>query len=353
MNLALLQAHKNLGNTKENPSVGCVITKNNSVISVGSTSINGRPHAEQNAINLSRSNLKNSELYVTLEPCSHFGKTPPCTKLIAKRGVKKVFYSINDPDPRSKNKCIKILKKKKIAVFKGISSSKLKIFYRSYIKSRVNALPFVTCKLAVSKDFFMINKKNKWITNKFSRSRVHLMRANHDCILTSCKTIMDDNSEMTCRINGLQKRSPSRVILDRNLKISLKSKIIKNAKYYQTIIFYSKLNKKKIKLLKKLKVKTFKTSLDSYDNIDLIKVLLKLKKLGFHRIFLESGMNLAINFLKDNLIDDLKLFISSKRLGGNGMNNIKKKLSLFLKSKKPIKEKVNLFGDKLLTYGFK
>lgn len=353
MNLALLQAYKNLGNTKENPSVGCVITKDNSLISAGNTSINGRPHAEQNAINFSKSNLKNSELYVTLEPCSNYGKTPPCTKLIAKKGIKKVFYSINDPDSRSKNKCAKFLREKNITVFKGLSSKKLNFFYRSYIKSRINDLPFVTCKLAVSKDFFMINKKNKWITNVFSRSRVHLMRSNHDCILTSCKTIMDDNSQMTCRINGLQTRSPSRIILDSKLKISLNSKIIKDAKSYETIIFYSKFNKKKIRLLKKLKVNTFKTELDLNNNLDLTKVLLQVKKLGFNRIFLECGMNLAFSFLNNNLIDDLKLFISNKKLGQNGKNNIKKKLNLFTKGKSPIKEKVNLFGDKLLSFSIK
>ena len=104
MRLALLQAEKMLGNTKENPSVGCVITKNNQIISAGSTSINGRPHAEYNAINFSKTNLKKSELYSTLEPCSHYGKTPPCTSLIAKKKIKRVFFSINDPDPRSFNK---------------------------------------------------------------------------------------------------------------------------------------------------------------------------------------------------------------------------------------------------------
>ena len=98
MRLALDQAHRNLGNTKTNPSVGCVITKNNSVISVGCTSINGRPHAEANAINFSKNNLKNSNLYVTLEPCSHYGKTSPCTSTIIKSKIKKVFFSITDPD---------------------------------------------------------------------------------------------------------------------------------------------------------------------------------------------------------------------------------------------------------------
>ena len=109
MCLALTQAQKNLGNTNENPSVGCVITKNNSVINVGCTSVTGRPHAEYNAINQSKTNLRDAELYVTIEPCSHYGKTHPCTKTIVKSGIKKVFFSVNDPDLRAFEKCSKIV----------------------------------------------------------------------------------------------------------------------------------------------------------------------------------------------------------------------------------------------------
>ena len=350
MKLALSQAQKNLGNTKENPSVGCVITKNNMVISVGCTSINGRPHAEHNAIKLSRTNLEDSKLYATLEPCSHHGKTPPCTKLIIKNKIKKVFFSINDPDVKSHNKCTRLLRSKKIGVNKGIYENETNLFYRSYIKSKKKFLPFVTCKLAISKDFFAINKKTKWITNKFSRKRVHLMRSNHDCIITSSRTIIKDNSKLTCRIEGLKNRSPSRIILDNKLKIPLKSKIIKEANKYPTIIFYNKFNKKKIKLLKNLNVKTFKLPLGADNNLDLQNVLIVARKLGFYRIFLEAGIQLAFNFLQKDLVDDLKLFISNKNLGINGMCNIKKNLKLFLKNKKSVNEKVNLFGEKLITY---
>ena len=136
MKLALLQAQKSLGNTKKNPAVGCVITKDDCIFTAGYTSINGRPHAEQNAINFSKKSLNNSELYVTLEPCSHYGKTPPCVKLIIKSKIKKVFFSINDPDPRSFNKCSSQLKNSKIAVNNGICKKEISLFYRSYLKSK-------------------------------------------------------------------------------------------------------------------------------------------------------------------------------------------------------------------------
>ena len=353
MRLALTQAQKNLGNTNRNPSVGCVITKNSSVISVGCTSISGRPHAEHNAINQSRTNLKGAELYVTLEPCSHYGRTIPCTKSIINSGVKKVFFSINDPDLRSHNKCSKLLGNKKIIVNKGIYARESNVFYRSYIKFKRNFLPFVTCKLAVSKDYFTINKKNKWITNRFSRGRVHLMRSNHDCIITSSKTIIDDNPRLTCRINGLNDSSPSRIILDNKLKTPISSKIIKDASAYPTIIFYNKIKKNKVKLLKKLKIKIYKIPTNNDGDLDLNKSLIKAKELGFSRIFIESGIKLTTNFLNRNLINDFKLIISNKKLGKDGDGNIKKYFRLFLHNKKNTIEKVNLFGEKLTTYKLK
>ena len=161
MRLALKQAEILLGNTKQNPTVGCVIIKNNNVISAGATSFNGRPHAEKNAISCSKNNLRNSYLYTTLEPCSHFGKTPPCTKLIIKKKIKKVFFSIKDHDYRSYNKAAYTLKSNGVDVKNGILKKEINRFYKSYYKLKRNLLPFVTCKLAVSKDFYTIDKKNK------------------------------------------------------------------------------------------------------------------------------------------------------------------------------------------------
>ena len=161
MKLALMQAQRNLGNTKENPAVGCVIVKNNCIISAGFTGINGRPHAEQNAITYSKKDINNSDLYVTLEPCSHYGKTPPCVKTIIRNKIKRVFFSLKDPDLRSYNKSTKQLKKNKIVVQNGILGSVIKNFYKSYFKYKENIPPFVTAKMAISKDFYTNSKKKK------------------------------------------------------------------------------------------------------------------------------------------------------------------------------------------------
>ena len=352
MKLALMQAQKNLGNTKTNPTVGCVIVKNNCIITAGHTGSNGRPHAEQNAISHSKNNVINSDLYVTLEPCSHYGLTPPCIKTIIKRKVKKVFFSIRDPDPRSYNKSTKQFKKNKIKVQNGILSSEVKSFYTSYFKYKKDVLPFVTAKIAISKDYLTNNKKGKWITNKFSRGRVHLLRSNHDCILTSLKTIIADNPELTCRIRGLENRSPARIILDKKLKVPISSNIGRSANKYRTIIFFNKIDKKKIIILKKLKIKLVRISLDNDGNFDLKNILMKVKFMGFSRILLESGLNLTTNFLCKSLIDNFQLFISAKNLGRNGNNSFKKSMKLFLRNKKSNNEKINLFGDKLISYRF-
>ncbi len=201
--LAFELAKINLGSTKENPSVGCVVEKNGSIISSGHTSINGRPHAEYNALN-KKVNFRNSNVYITLEPCSHYGKTPPCTNIIKRKKVKKVFYSIDDVDERSKNKSKKILGKKNIPIVKFFLKKKGNKFYESYHRLKKNKLPIIDVKLALSKDYFTINKKKKWITNEQSRKLSHFLRTQYNALLSTSKSINNDNSLLNCRINGLE-----------------------------------------------------------------------------------------------------------------------------------------------------
>ena len=179
------------------------------------------------------------------------------------------------------------------------------------------------------------------------------MRSSHDCIMTSSKTIMDDNPRLTCRIDGLKDRSPSRIILDNKLRISINSKIIKESANHCTIIFYNKINKKKIELYRKLRIRIIKISMDDDGNLDLRKSLIKAKELGFSRIFLESGIKLTTNFINKNLVNDFKLFMSNRNVGKNGNGNIKKFLISFLRNKKGEIEKANLTGEKLISYKLK
>ena len=159
MRLAFKKASEHLGSTKENPSVGCIIVKNGSIVSSGVTSINGRPHAEINALKSNKNSFA-STLYTTLEPCVHYGKTSPCINQILKKKISRICYPILDCDKRTHNKAESILKKNKIKVKIGILKKKAKVFYKSYFLSQKNNTPpFLDAKIAISKDYFSVNKK--------------------------------------------------------------------------------------------------------------------------------------------------------------------------------------------------
>ena len=246
MRLALNLASERYGLTGPNPSVGCVVVKNEQIISVGQTGLNGRPHAEFNAIKNCKKKLEGSTIYVSLEPCSHSGKTPPCTNLIIKNKIKKVFFAINDKDKRSFNKAKKILNSKKISVKMFLLKKEARKFYESYFFNKSKKKPYVTGKIAKSKDDF-IYSPNKKITNNYSIKTSHLLRYINQGILISANTLKSDNPRLTCRINGLENFSPKRFILDKNLICKNNSYIIKTAKKIKTYIFYNEKNEKKNK----------------------------------------------------------------------------------------------------------
>ncbi len=275
MNLAINLAKNQNHLTGLNPSVGCVIVKNNNIISYGQTGFNGRPHAEYEAImKCKKKDLKNSSIYITMEPCTHYGKTPPCVNLIAKSKIKKVIYAVNDVDKRTAKKAYLNLKSKKIIVLKGLLSSKVKKIYKNYFYHKKNNMPYIVAKIACSNDYFTVsNKKN--ITNDYSREVSHLLRYQCDSILVSSKTVNSDNSKLSCRINGLEKNSPKRLIIDKNLRINKRSYTINDKYKNNTIIFHSSKNKNKIKQLRMKGIKLSYTGLDEDNNINLKKVFLK------------------------------------------------------------------------------
>ncbi len=251
MRLALNLARARRGLTGENPSVGCLIVKDNRMISIGQTGFDGRPHAEHNAITNSLEKLKGSKMYVTLEPCNHYGKTPPCTNIIIKNGISEIIYAMDDIDKKVKGKSFQILSKKKIKVKKGLLNHEAKSLYESYIINRNKKLPYVTGKIAVSRNGLIYSKGTKRITDKSSDKLSHYLRYKNDSIMISSKTLNIDNPKLDCRLKGFEKFSPKRIILDRSLKIKMNSYICGSVKKNNTIIFHNSLNYKKIQILKK------------------------------------------------------------------------------------------------------
>ncbi len=343
--LAYEQAQINLGSTSSNPSVGCIVVKNDSVISSGCTSINGRPHAENNALR-KKIDYKNSEIFISLEPCSHHGKTPPCTDKIIKNKIKRVIFSVDDTDSRTKKKAEKKLKKKKISVKKNILKSFAKDFYQSYFLQFTDHIPHTDVKLAISKDMYTINQEGKWVTNTRSRKIGNFMRSRYDSLLTTSKTINDDNPLLNCRIEGLEKKSPSIIILDRSLNVKKNSSIFKKKK--QNIFILTNTNNfSKEYFFKKKGIKILKFKKNSNKAIELKNIFQKIKTLGFNRIIVESGITFIEQLIKYNLIKNFYLFKSSSKLGKKGFNNTDpyylKKISFSKKNK----IKVNLLGDSL------
>ncbi len=338
-NLAFNLAETNLGKTKENPSVGCIIVKNKSVISSGVTSINGRPHAEYIALNKDK-DFSGSEMYVTLEPCNHYGFTPPCTNLILKKKIKKVFYCFNDPDTRTHRQAKKKLKNKIVKLKKNSFVN----FYRSYFLNKTKEFPYINAKIAISKDYFTINKNSKWITNYKSRRIAHLIRSQHDCILSTSETINKDNSLLNCRINGLNHFKPDLIIIDRNLKLKKKLKLYNIAKKRKTYIFTNSNNKKKISFLKKKNIKIIKFS-NLENKEDFINLFKKIYKIGKRRILIETGLIFLNKLFNYKLIQELYLFKSGKNLKYNGSNNAKLKYLKKISLNQRIK--INLDNDTL------
>ena len=314
MSLALALANSRHGLTGLNPSVGCVIVKNDEIISIGQTGYKGRPHAEFNAIKNSNETLEGSTMYVTLEPCNHYGQTPPCTKEIIKNNISKVIYSVKDVDKKVKGKTYKILKSKNIIVQIGLLNKKIIDFYKPYYFNRKNKIPYVTGKIAVSKNNLIYSKGTSKITDVHSDKLTHLLRYKNDSLMISYKTLNADNPKLNCRLEGLHKFSPKRIILDNNLEMNINSHIFRTANKNNTIIFYKKANKAKISIFKKKKIQLIRSNLLKNGNFDIQLILKKLYNLGCRNLLVEGGNDLSKSIIKKKLFNQFYLFKSKKIL---------------------------------------
>ena len=313
MRLALNLARARKGLTGDNPSVGCVIVKNNKLISIGQTGHNGRPHAETNAITNAFQNLQGSKIYITLEPCNHYGRTPPCTKNIIKSGISEVIYSINDIDDKVKGKSLKILTGKGVKVKTGLLRKEIIKHYDSYIINRKYKIPFITAKIAVSKNKLIYSKGTKRITNKISDKLTHYLRYKNDAIMISSKTLNIDNPKLNCRLDGYEHFSPKRIILDRKLNIRLKTNVYKTVKKNNTVIFHNSKNISKIKSLKKKGISLIRLK-SINDKFDLKDIFKKLYIIGIRNLLVEGGDKLTKDLLKKKLVNQFYLFESPKNL---------------------------------------
>lgn len=318
MNLALNLARKNIGFTAENPTVGCVIVKNNIILSTAVTSKNGRPHAEHLAITkLKDEDLLGATIYITLEPCAHFGKTSPCVDLIIEKKIGRAVISIQDPDSRVNGQAIKKLQENKIQVEIGLLANEAFEINRGFFKSKIQNQPFVTLKLATSLDgkIALQNFESKWITNEKSREFGHLLRAQNNAILIGSTTVQRDNPLLDCRILGLEEFSPIRIILSENLNLDLNQKIFQNQDKIKTLIATNNENQAK-------KDKFLKYGIEIIFFKNLIDFLNQLSERGINNLLIEGGSRVAASFLKENLVDEILHFQGNQILGNDAIGAI-------------------------------
>lgn len=347
LDLAFKIAEINLGKTKLNPSVGTVIVKNNTVISTGATSLNGRPHAEYNALKKIKK-CEGASLYTTLEPCTHYGLTPPCVNIIIKKKIRNVYYGFNDPDLRTFKKAKIILKKKKIKT-KLIKSKNFSSFYDSYFLNKKFKLPLISGKIAISKDYYSINKKSKWITNINSQKITHLLRSKNDCIFSTSTTINKDNALLNCRIDGFNNLKPDLFIIDLNLKLKKNLSIINMASKRKIFLITTVDNAKKVIFFKKSGFKIILVnSLNSKK--DFKKMFQYVYQLGYCRAFFETGLTFLNVLLNYKLLNILYVFQSNIMLKKNGLNNSTTHYLKKIKLNKKIK--INLINDSLYKKKF-
>ena len=315
MKRAIQLAKKGQGFTNPNPMVGAVIVKDGRIIGEGYHKKYKELHAERNAIASLKEDAKGSTMYVTLEPCCHYGKTPPCTEAIIENGISKVVIGSRDPNPLVAGKGVKILREHGIEVvcdFLKEECDKLNPVFFHYITTK---MPYVTMKYAMTCDGKIATKNNdsKWITGENSRNEVQKMRHNNMGIVAGIGTVLADNPMLNVRIEGL--KSPIRIICDSNLRIPMESEIVKTANKYKTIIAYVNGDSDKINALEEVGLILQKFS-SKDGKVDLNELMQYLGEQNIDSIFVEGGANLNDSFMREGLVNRLEVFVAPKVFGG-------------------------------------
>lgn len=326
MNLALKLAKRAEGMTSPNPLVGAVLVKRGKIIGSGYHKKAGLPHAEIEALNDARKkghNISGSTLYMNLEPCCHYGRTPPCTNAIIENKVAKVFVGVSDPNPKVSGKGIKILRRANIEVNLGLlkkeSEELNKVFFK-YIKEN---MPYVVLKLASTLDGKIATKSgdSKWIGSEKQREIAHQLRNKMDSVLVGVNTILKDDPSLNVRIKKRFISQPMPVILDSRLRTPLSSNIFKVHESCIIVASEESGNKKR-KLLEQRGAKVIYSDPDKSGNLSLKRILRELSKMDITSVLIEGGSKVASSALNEGVVDKIVLFYSPKIVGGDGLSMV-------------------------------
>jgi diaminohydroxyphosphoribosylaminopyrimidine deaminase/5-amino-6-(5-phosphoribosylamino)uracil reductase len=318
MKRALELAKKGWGRTNPNPLVGAVIVKNGVIVGEGAHEKIGSYHAEVNALNRAGDKAKGAEIYVTLEPCSHYGRTPPCAKALIEAGVSKVIVAMTDPNPKVSGRGLNMLKEAGIDVDVGIMEKEAKELNEIFIKYITRKLPFVMMKYAMSLDGKIAARTgdSKWITGEGARRYVHEIRDRVAAIMVGVNTVKADNPSLNTRLEDKKSSDPVRIIVDSKGTIPIESNVLNIRSDAQTFIATTDLiSREKEEMLKSKGAKVIKSG-SGEGKVDLQGLMVQLYDLGIDSVLLEGGSTLNAAAIEAGIVDKALVFIAPKLIGG-------------------------------------
>lgn len=319
MKMALGLAEKGRGYTSPNPMVGAVVVQNNEVVGKGYHEVLGGPHAEVNAIDDADQRANGATLFVTLEPCNHTGKTPPCTEKIVGAGIHRVVVAMRDPNPDVKGGGIDYLKAQGIHVDVGVCEAEAKKLSEAYIKFVTTGRPFVTVKYASTLDGQIATRTgdSKWVTGEASRKYVHLLRHASDAIMVGINTIKKDNPSLTTRLDDIRGKDPVRIILDSGLSIPSDANVLRLESDSDTIVVIGdSIQATKKSVAGKLDARIIEVPLKG-NIIDLDRLMDQLGEMGIVSLLIEGGGRVIASAFSSGIVDKVIIFFAPKILGGN------------------------------------
>jgi diaminohydroxyphosphoribosylaminopyrimidine deaminase/5-amino-6-(5-phosphoribosylamino)uracil reductase len=323
MQLALSLGRRGQGRTWPNPAVGAVVVKDGVIVGRGWTQPGGRPHAEPEALNRAGDAARGATLYVTLEPCSHVGKSPPCVDAVIAAGIARVVSAIEDPNPEVAGGGHAKLRAAGIAVDVGLNAAEAARDHAGHFRRIRDHRPHVILKLAVSADdkIGAAGHKPVAITGEAARTRVHLLRAQCDAILVGIGTVLADDPMLTCRLPGMEARSPVRVVLDRSLRIPGSSRLVQSARETPLWVMTSDLSEAPAAVkLGAAGAQVIRVAANTAPpRLDLAAVLHALSDKGISRLMVEGGARVASSFVTAGLVDEVWLLRGQQAVGADGV----------------------------------
>src|SRR4051812_43843658 len=322
MALALTLGRRGLGNAWPNPAVGAVVVKDGRLAGRGWTQPGGRPHAEVEALRRAGEAVRGATLYATLEPCSHHGRTPPCVDAIIAAGIARVVSALEDPNPKIAGEGHAMLREAGVTVTLGVCADEARRTHAGHISRVRNGRPHVMLKLAVSADgkAGLAGRRPATITGEAARDRVHLMRAMNDAVMTGIGTVLSDDPQLTCRLPGMEHRSPVRVVLDSALRQPPSSRLASSAARTLDWTFADETaSQEKERALTDLGVEMLRVP-GTNGRLDLAAVLSGLAGRGITRVMVEAGPILSAAFVTADLVDEVALFSSPQALRPNALD---------------------------------